>query len=185
MRLLLTVLLSLSAGACTGAGMSEKPLAAEEMPVVFTPQEVADGQPKYQRAYDDRTGADYRQAITAGRRAVAMVTYQSVPGDYVFSGTALRESLGNMFSDEAEIAWGDSGSTTRGAVETDWQAFELATDDVRMGCMGLRRELRHHAEVGNVPNTAQAIAVAYLCRQGPAMTADDAVRVAAVLRERT
>ena len=49
--------------------------------------------------------------------------------------------------------------------------------------MGLRRELRHHAEVGNVPNTAQAIAVAYLCRQGPAMTADDAVRVAAVLRD--
>ena len=61
----------------------------------------------------------------------------------------------------------------------------FVVDDVRMGCMGLRRELRHHAEVGNVPNTAQAIAVAYLCRQGPAMTADDAVRVAAVLRERT
>jgi hypothetical protein len=90
-----------------------------------------------------------------------------------------------MIKDDVEIAWGDSGSTGSGAVGTDWQAFELTADGLRMGCMGLRRELRHHAEVGNVPNTAQAIAVGYLCRQGPAMNEDDAGRVAAALREKT
>ena len=169
----------LSLGTCTGAGRSEKPLTAEEMPVVFAPQEVMDGEPKYTRAYDDRTGADYRLMTTISRRAAAVAVYQSVPGDYVFSGAALRESLSRMISDGAEIAWGDSGSITRGAVATDWQAFELTVDGAHIGCMGVRRELKHHAEVGNLPNTAQALAVAYLCRQGPAMTADDAVRMAA------
>lgn len=182
MRMPLAVLLSLLASAC--GGMSEKPLTAEEMPVVFSPQEVMDGEPKYERVYDDRTGADIRRMTTMSNRAAAVAVHQSVPGDYVFSAGALRESLSHMVSDGAEITWGDSGSITKGAVETDWQAFELTVDGTHIGCMGIRRELRHHAEVGNVPNSAQALAVAYLCRQGPAMNEDDAVRVAAVLRER-
>lgn len=184
MRVWLLVLPILSSAACTGVGMSEKPLTAGEMPVVFAPQEVMDGEPKYERVYDDRTGGDFRRMTVLSRRAFAEMLYLSITGDYVFAGAALQQSLRQMIRDDAEIAWGDSGTVTRGAVETRWQAFELTADDARMGCMGLRRELRHHAEVGNVPNTAQAVALGYLCRQGPAMDQDDAVRVAAVLRER-
>lgn len=184
MQLSLALLLPLLMNACMGAGVTEKPLTAEEMPVVFAPQEVMDGEPKYERVYDDRTGADIRRMTTTVRRAAAVAVYQSLPGDYVFSGATLRASLERMVSPDAQVVWGDSGSLTRVAVATDWQAFELTVDGAHIGCMGVRRELRHHAEAGNMPNSAQALAVAYLCRQGPPMTGNDAVRVAAVLRER-
>ncbi|HMR34035.1 MAG TPA: hypothetical protein PKA13_23335 [Geminicoccaceae bacterium] len=183
MRTWLAILPPLWLAACTGGGMSEKPITADEMPVVFAPQEVMDGEPKYDRVYNGRTGADYRRMTVGSRRAFAEMLYLSTVGDYVFRGAALQQSVRQMIKEDLEITWGDSGTTSRGAVETRWQAFELNADGVRMGCMALRRELKHHAEVGNVPDTAQAIALGYLCRQGPAMTEGDAVRIAAVLRE--
>jgi hypothetical protein len=183
MRAVLALLSILSATACAGAGMSERPMTADEMPIAFAPQKVSGGEPSFDRAYDNRIGADVRRMVVTSRRGTAVMIYQSVVGDYVFSGSSLQDSLRRLVADDQEITWGASGSTRQGATATEWQVFDLQPSGV--GCMGLRRELRQHAEIGNVPNAAQAIAIGFLCRQGSAMSEPDAIRLAAVLQLKT
>jgi hypothetical protein len=183
MRAILTFLSILSTAACAGTDFSERPMTADEMPVTFQPQEVAGSEPKFERAYDDRYGTDVRRLVVTSPRGFAVMIHQSLVGDYVFTGVALQQRLRRMIKDDVEISWGDSGQTRQGATLTDWQAFQLEAGG--LGCVGLQRELRHHAEVGNVPNTAQAIAVGYFCRPGSVMGEGDAVRLAAVLQSKS
>ena len=79
MRTWLAILPPLWLAACAGAGMSEKPITADEMPVVFAPQEVMDGEPKYDRVYNGRTGADYRRMTIGSRRAFAETGAPVIP----------------------------------------------------------------------------------------------------------
>jgi hypothetical protein len=177
--------LSLSAIAllvACGPTVVEKPMTAQEMPVEFAPSELTGGRSEHSRAYDNARGTDVRRMVTTARSGIAVVDYRSTVGDYVFTDTALRNALSEMLGGGTP-SWGDSGVVRHGAGWTEWQAFVLDPGELR--CIGLRRELKRHAEADGGTYAVQALVIGFLCRKEPAMSEADATRLAAALRPRT